>query len=118
MIQLKFSAAERRKSLATAEGRCRLTVFCGKRFPALVRRGMPSRSEGWGGAEREPDRAKHQKLFEDEQYRLILITSASRSSIRWLRVFEQTTPALRAFPSLLRRGIALADFGNTPFGRG
>jgi hypothetical protein len=27
---------------------------------------MPSRSEGWGGAEREPDRAKHQQLFKDE----------------------------------------------------
>jgi len=32
---------------------------------------MRSRSEGWGGAAREPDRAKHQKLFKDEQYRLI-----------------------------------------------
>src|SRR5262249_47993832 len=55
---------------------------------------MPSRSEGWGG------------LFKDEQYRLI--RSASRASIRWLRDFEQTTPALRAFPSLLRRGIVAA----------
>jgi hypothetical protein len=53
---------------------------------------MPSRSEGWGG------------LFKDEQYRLI--RSASRASIRWLRLFEQTTPALRACPSLLRRGMA------------
>jgi hypothetical protein len=35
-----------------------------------------------------------------------LIRSAPRASIRWLRVFEQTTPALRAFPSLLRRGIS------------
>jgi hypothetical protein len=52
---------------------------------------MPSRSEGWGG------------LFKDEQYRLI--RSASRTSIRWLRDFEQTTPALRACPSLLRRGM-------------
>jgi hypothetical protein len=43
---------------------------------------MPSHSEGWGG------------LFKDEQYRLI--RSASRTSIRWLRVLEQTTPALRA----------------------
>ena len=32
--------------------------------------------------------------------------SASRGSIRWLRSFEQATPALRACPSLLRRGIA------------
>ena len=39
---------------------------------------MPSRSEGWGG------------LFKDEQYRLI--RSASRKSIRSLRVFEQTAP--------------------------
>jgi hypothetical protein len=31
---------------------------------------MPSQSEGWGGAEREPDRAKHYQLFKDEQYRL------------------------------------------------
>ena len=31
---------------------------------------MPSRSEGWGGAKREPDRAKHKQLFKDEQYRL------------------------------------------------
>jgi hypothetical protein len=60
-------------------------------IPRLSKAGMPSRSEGWGG------------LFKDEQYRLI--RSASRVSIRWLRVFEQTTPALRAFPSLLRRGI-------------
>ena len=52
---------------------------------------MPSRSEGWGG------------LFKDEAHRLI--RSASRASIRWLRDFEQTTPALRACPSLLRRGI-------------
>src|SRR5262249_54902978 len=42
-------------------------------------------------------------LFKDEQYRLI--RSASRVSIRWLRIFEQTTPALRACPSLLRRGM-------------
>ena len=53
---------------------------------------MPSRSEGWGG------------LFKDEQYRLI--RSASRPSIRSLRVFEQTTPPLRGCPSLLRRGLA------------
>jgi len=25
---------------------------------------------GWGGAERERDRANHQDLFKDEQYRL------------------------------------------------
>jgi hypothetical protein len=31
---------------------------------------MPSHSVGWGGAERVPDRAKHQKLFKDDQYRL------------------------------------------------
>jgi hypothetical protein len=52
---------------------------------------MPARSEGWGG------------LFKVEQYRLIW--SAARSSKRWLRIFEQTTPALRACPSLLRRGM-------------
>jgi hypothetical protein len=51
---------------------------------------MPSRSEGWGG------------LFKGEQYRLIM--SALRPSIRWLRVFEQTTPALRALPSLTKEG--------------
>ena len=28
-------------------------------IPRLSKAGMPSRSEGWGGAEREPDRAKH-----------------------------------------------------------
>ena len=61
-------------------------------IPRLSKAGMPSRSEGWGG------------LFKDEQYRLI--RSASRASIRLLRVFEQTTPALRAFPSLLRRGMS------------
>jgi hypothetical protein len=72
-------------------------------IPRLSKAGMPSRSEGWGG------------LFKNEQYRLI--RSASRVSIRWLRVFGQilmfrpagltlrATPALRAFPSLLRRGI-------------
>jgi hypothetical protein len=49
--------------------------------------GMPSRSEGWGGAEREPDRAKHQKLFKGEQYRLI--RSVSRAFIRSLRSFEE-----------------------------
>ncbi len=53
---------------------------------------MPSRSEGRGGAERKPDRAKPQTLFKDEQYRLI--RSASRSSIGCaLRAdFEQTAP--------------------------
>jgi hypothetical protein len=56
---------------------------------------MPSRSKGRGG------------LFKDEQYRLI--RSASRASTRMLRDFEQTTPPLRGFPSLLRRGmVALA----------
>jgi hypothetical protein len=60
--------------------------------PRLSKAGMPSRSEGWGG------------LFKDEQYRLI--RSASRASIRLLRDFEQTTPALRAFPSLLSRGMS------------
>ena len=72
--------------------------------PRRSNSGMPSRSEGWGGAEREPDRAKQQELFKDEQYQLI--RSASRAFIRWLRIFEQTTPALRARPSLLMRGIA------------
>src|SRR5215831_15721249 len=67
--------------------------------PRLSKAGMPSHSEGWGG------------LFKGEQYRLI--RSASRASIRWLRVFEQTTPALRACPSLLRRGLALAVLGNS-----
>jgi hypothetical protein len=62
-------------------------------IPRLSKAGMPSRSEGWGG------------LFKDEQYRLI--RSASRTSIRWLRNFEQTTPPLRGIPSLLRRGLAL-----------
>jgi hypothetical protein len=69
-------------------------------IPRLSKAGMPLRSKGWGG------------LFKGEQYRLI--RSASRASIRWLRVFEQmlmfrpigltlrATPALRAFPSLLR----------------
>jgi hypothetical protein len=52
---------------------------------------MPSLSEGWGG------------LFKVEQYRLI--RGASRTSIRWLRRFEQTTPPLRGCPSLLRRGM-------------
>src|SRR5262249_3149684 len=63
---------------------------------------MPSRTEGWGGAEREPDRAKHQYLFKDEQYRLI--RSASRD-------FEQTTPVCifgADSPSLLRRGMSPA----------
>src|SRR5215471_17590696 len=66
-------------------------------IPRLSKAGMTSRSEGWGG------------LFKDEQYRLI--RSASRVSRRWLRVFEQTTPALRAFPSLLRRGICFPSTG-------
>jgi hypothetical protein len=58
---------------------------------------MPSRSEGWGG------------LFKVEQYRLI--RSASRASKRLLRDFEQTTPAFRACPSLLRRGMGRAHLG-------
>jgi len=53
-------------------------------IPRLSKAGMPSPSEGWGG------------LFKDEQYRLK--RSASRPFIRWLRIFEQTTPALRASP--------------------
>jgi hypothetical protein len=51
---------------------------------------MLSRSEGWGG------------LFKDEQYRLDKEHFAS--IIRWLRVLEQTTPALRATP-LTKEGI-------------
>ena len=43
---------------------------------------MPSRREGGGG------------LYKDEQYRLERFASI----IRWLRIFEQTTPALRATP--------------------
>jgi hypothetical protein len=35
-------------------------------IPRLSKAGMPSRSEGWGGAEREPDRAKHQYLFKGD----------------------------------------------------
>src|SRR5215510_6402451 len=53
---------------------------------------MPSRREGWGGAEREPDRAKHKHLFKDEQYRLI---GARRGDLQGAasRDFEQTTPS-------------------------
>ena len=75
----------RRRSIDAVLSKVTLSI------PRLSKAGKPSRSEGWGG------------LFKDEQYRLI--RSASRASIRWLRDFEQTTPALRAFPSLLRRGI-------------
>jgi hypothetical protein len=32
-------------------------------IPRLSKAGMPSRSEGWGGAKREPDRAKPKYLF-------------------------------------------------------
>ena len=32
-------------------------------FPSLVRRGVCAEGADGGGAEREPDRAKHQKLF-------------------------------------------------------
>jgi hypothetical protein len=71
-------------------------------IPRLSKAGMPSRSEGWGGAEREPDRAKHQRLFKDEQYRLIRI--ASRAFIRWLRIFEQTTPGASRPPLLTKEG--------------
>src|SRR5262249_44304552 len=67
--------------------------FLERDISRLSKAGMPSCSEGRGG------------LFKDEQYRLI--RSASRISIRWLGVFEETTPALRAFPSLLRRGICI-----------
>ena len=59
-------------------------------IPRLSKAGMPSRSEGWGG------------LFKDEQYRLI--RSASRASIRWLRIFEQTTRRF-APPLLTKEGI-------------
>jgi hypothetical protein len=35
------------------------TVQDSQAIPRLSKAGMPSHSEGWGGAEREPDRAKH-----------------------------------------------------------
>ena len=55
---------------------------------------MPSQSEGWGGAEREPDRAKPQNTV---QRRTVPINKERFAGvIRWLRIFEQTTPALRA----------------------
>src|SRR5262249_28139671 len=34
-------------------------------IPRLSQAGMPSRSEGWGGTQREPDRAKPESPFED-----------------------------------------------------
>jgi hypothetical protein len=82
-----------------------LILKCVRAIPRLSKAGTPSHSEGWGG------------LFKDEQYRLIRSASRasiSRASIRWLRVFEQTTPALRAYPSLLRRGLALPVFRQQP----
>src|SRR5215467_3702256 len=87
---------EGRKNVAPAVRACCSNAVTA--IPRLSKAGMLSHSEGWGG------------LFKDEQYRLM--RSASRASIRWLRVFEQTTPALRACPSLLRRGLALAVLGN------
>ena len=36
-----------------------VTYSYARNIPRLSKAGMPSRSEGWGGAEREPDRAKH-----------------------------------------------------------
>jgi hypothetical protein len=64
---------------------------------------MPSRSEGWRGlfkvrAERAPYRSREAHRF---------IRSASRPSVRTRRDVEQTTPPLRGFPSLLRRGITV-----------
>src|SRR5262245_53255140 len=55
--------------------------------PALVRLGCPRAAECRGGAEREPDRAKHQELFNVEQHRLN--KDRPGSIIRWLRAFEQ-----------------------------
>ena len=55
-MERKFSAAERRQSLATAEGTCCPNTV--RAIPRLSKAGMPSHSEGWGG------------LFKDEQYRL------------------------------------------------
>src|SRR6476646_4526349 len=71
--------------------------------PALVRRGCPRAARAGAARSVSPIGRNIKGLFKDEQYRLI--RSASRASIRWLRVFEQTTPALRACPSLLRRGM-------------
>src|SRR5215470_11466886 len=61
-----------------------------KLFPALVRRGCPRIARA--GAVCSKTTVPINKR------------SASRAAIRWLREFEQTTPALRACP-LLRRGM-------------
>jgi hypothetical protein len=66
------------REISTAFSHCLARPCAGTAIPRLSQAGMPSRSEGWGG------------LFKDEQYRLI--RSASRKSIRSLRVFEQTAP--------------------------
>ena len=36
--------------------------------------GVPFAKQRRGGAEREPDRVKHQELFKDEQYRLMMLS--------------------------------------------
>src|SRR5215467_3028316 len=61
---------------------------------------MPSRSEGWGGAEREPDRAKHQDLFKDEQYRL---NQTAGGEPRPVRVWMILTVVINRYCSSLNR---------------
>src|SRR5215467_778084 len=61
---------------------------------------MPSRSEGWGGAEREPDRAKHQDLFKDEQYRL---NQTAGGEARPVRVWMILTVVINRYCSSLSR---------------
>jgi hypothetical protein len=65
--------------------------FWSEKFPALVRRG----------------RARVARLGRSVQRRTVPINKERfAASTRWLRVIEQTTPALRACPSLLRRGTS------------
>jgi hypothetical protein len=64
-------------------------------IPRLSKAGMPPHSEGWGG------------LFKDEQYQLM--RSASRSFIRSLRIFEQTTPGASRPPLLTKEGNGVSD---------
>src|SRR5437762_10645058 len=87
-------------------------------FPALVRRGCPRVARAGAARSVSPlgrninncSTSARSALLTDGREAHRFIRSASR-------VFEQTTPALRAFPSLLRRGMGFSprvQLGNTP----
>src|SRR5947207_411394 len=65
---------------------------------------MPSRSEGWGGAEREPDRAKHKELFKSPRAARSFQMLTKRTDLR-RRSFQLDDVALR-IGQVNRRAVA------------